>query len=553
MSQLSASYPTIKPSLNLDFARTKTLDPRVTFARASTATFYDGVTVAKAEENQFTSSTTISNVGGGAVNNGDGTYSFSAATHWVFKTLNVSIESGVQFTVSCDLSGTGEVRLTGLNGSGIAIGSDIVVTLTATPTRYSWTGTNNLTGVNVGLLVRGAAGGTAATVRPEKFQLEFRSAATAYTATTTQAITNYIPVLRTAAAGVARFDHNPTTGESLGLLIEEQRANLTNYSDQFDNAYWSKSNATITANTIIAPDGTLSGDKISATTANGAHVAFKQTLASSGSISISVYAKAGEYGWLFLSDTLSTNTGAYFNLSTGALGTVGVSASASITGVGNGWYRCTVVVTAAAGSGIGVYAASANNTITFTGDGYSGIFIWGAQLEVGAFPTSYIPTVASSVTRSADSASMTGTNFSSWFNNGEGTIFTSGFVPSSPPSGASDVFTMTNGTTNNRIRTVVGSTSVRGQVISSGATQADMFLATTFPVAFATALAYKVNDFAFVLNGGTVALDTVGLVSVVNEVGIGNQLNGGYLNGTIRKIAYYPARLTNAQLQTLTT
>ena len=101
-------------------------------------------------------------------------------------------------------------------------------------------------------------------------------------------------VMQTAASGVARFDSNPTTGESLGLLIEEQRTNLLTYSAQFDNAAWSKPNSdTITANTVVAPDGVLSGDAFVETTATGTHTLFQNATLVGGTVyTLSVYLQA---------------------------------------------------------------------------------------------------------------------------------------------------------------------------------------------------------------------------------------------------------------------
>jgi hypothetical protein len=249
-------------------------------------------------------------------------------------------------------------------------------------------------------------------------QFEQGSAVTAYTPTTTQPITNYIPALQTAASGVARFDHDPVTTESLGLLIEEQRTNLLTYSEDFTDGSWVKSNTTITSNTITAPDGTLTGDKLVETSGAGVRQLYKTPSLSAVSHSFSAYFKASERYWFKLN---LTGSGAYFDLSTGVIGTIDAGVTAAMTAVGNGWYRCSIVRTVSAGTNYTeIQLALTNGGGSYTGDGYSGIFIWGAQLEAGAFPTSYIPTVASQVTRAADSASMTGTNFSDWYRADEG-------------------------------------------------------------------------------------------------------------------------------------
>lgn len=208
-------------------------------------------------------------------------------------------------------------------------------------------------------------------------------------------------VMRTAAAGVPRIDYDPITGECRGLLVEEQRTNLLTYSEQFDNAVWLKNGVVITANTTIAPDGTLTADTLMETAVSDTHRVYLPT----GNVNTktsSVYAKSNGRDWLRLECSAgNASVNAFFNLATGVLGTVTEGVIATITSIGNGWYRCTAYY--AAHSGIMFCCtAAADNTYAYVGDNTKGIYIWGAQLEAGAAPTSYIPTVATQVTRVAD-------------------------------------------------------------------------------------------------------------------------------------------------------
>jgi hypothetical protein len=393
-------------------------------------------------------------------------------------------------------------------------------------------------------------------------QLEQRDAVTAYTPTTTQPITNYIPVLQSAANNVARFDHNPVTGESLGLLVEEQRTNLVLRSEEFDNASWSKTRSTVTANTIIAPDGTLTGDKLVENTDTNTHILLPNlgiTLSTGVAYSYSIYAKAGERSICRLGN--NDLQGVFFDLATGTVTSVGSGFTGSITSVGNGWYRLNAVQTSNSNATgrLVVSLVSTGTTTSYTGDGYSGIYIWGAQLEAGAFPTSYIPTVASQVTRSADAASMVGANFSSWFRQDEGTLYVDYFSglsnnPQSP-------FIIDDATLNNRIGLFAdvstgGSISPAAVVAANNTSQASL----SFGVAAASAphkmaLAYKVDNFAGVFDAGSAVTDTSGIIPVVNGAGIGSTrvlAAPNYINSHIRKISYYPKALTATQLQALT-
>ena len=551
---IQSNFPSIKPSLLLDFANSKRLDPRITFARASSGRYYDGKTVAKAEENlllrsqDYSATWTVTNltpVTGKTAP--DGT---STATEFTATAANAVLTQGFtavagDYTFSVFLrrvTGTGDIEIAADNGTWTT------KVITGTWARYDVTQTVAAGSKTAGIRV---VTDTDA-IEVWGAQLEQRSAVTAYTPTTTQPITNYIPVLQAAANNIARFDHNPVTGESLGLLIEEQRANLELYSADFANAHWSKGDTVIDSNTVVAPDGTLTGDKLYENTANAQHRVFRATgvtITTGVPYTYSVYAKAGERSRLRL--TNNSTVGAIFDLSSGTIVETNAGFTSSITAVGNGWFRCTATETstASATGRLIVLLVSSGTTISYTGDGYSGIYIWGAQLEAGAFPTSYIPTVASSVTRAADDASMTGANFSSWYRADEGTLYAELNVRA---LAASNGVVVNDNTTNNRIRMALTSVSDQGTVTTNNSSQAVLDGGT--PAADTTtrlALAYKVNDFALSLSGGAVATDTTGTVPVVTQMQIGAETTTAG-NISIKKLAYYPSRLSNANLQALT-
>jgi hypothetical protein len=623
---IQTNFPAIKPTLLLDFANTKQLDSRITFTRASTATYY-GTQTAKAEENLLLQSqdftTTWINVNStDAANTStapDGTTTAdtltddaTSGTHSTYQ--SVSVLANTTYVVSCFMkAGTNNFGLlsftdaasaqryfaadfnlsTGTVRTSAAGSSGTITSATITDAGNGWyrcviigqaaaVGSNRIyVGVSDGTSSLGNFGinsyiGTGTTIFAWGAQLEQRSAATAYTPTTTETITNYIPQLLTAASGVARFDHNPTTFESLGLLIEESRTNLVTYSSEFDNAAWTKTNATITANTIISPDGSLNADSISETTATGSHRARTASISVSASTSYTctVFAKLGfgsvRYLGIGLSSTTDITTGSrrsyVFDLSNGTATTTGgatwTAVSGSATAVGNGWYRCQMTVTTDAAASTMFVSIGLSNTFSaatfasgYTGDGYSGIYIWGAQLETGAFPTSYIPTVASQVTRAADAASMTGTNFSSWYNQAEGTFFAQ-FIPASSSFGANkNLFLASDGTVNNYagLRYTGSGAEPTFSVVVAGTAQAAMSTGTMVAgTSYKMAGAYEANDFAVTRNAGTVETDTSGTVPVVTQAEIGMLAGTSFSTQTISKLAYYPLRVTNAQLQGLT-
>jgi hypothetical protein len=241
-------------------------------------------------------------------------------------------------------------------------------------------------------------------------------------------------LIKYAGVNEARFDHDPITGESLGLLIEEARTNLLLRSEEFDDAIWSKARSFIVPNVIVAPDGSLSADKIVETTDSGTHTFASQSIsATAQNYTVSVFVKKAErkFFQLFGRRDGTNYNGVLVDLDTGNTsaptrsGTNNNASTTRVTSAGNGWWRISMTYTYTTTGTTVVFGAITddNTTYSYPGDGTSGIYIWGAQLEEGTFPTSYIPTQASTRTRAADNASITGKNFSSFYRQDEGTIF----------------------------------------------------------------------------------------------------------------------------------
>jgi len=182
---------------------------------------------------------------------------------------------------------------------------------------------------------------------------------------------------------------NATVTNSAGVITYAPH-NLLTYSEQFDNAYWTKLQITVSANTTTAPNGTLTAEKLVEDTNSGLHRLQKSAFGVTGIHTLSVYAKAAERTQLYLSFPNIGNTVATFNLDTGTLGNAQAAViSRNITSVGNGWYRCDITANITSTSGGIDIAAAVNNVISYQGDGVSGIYIWGAQLEIGSTATAY--------------------------------------------------------------------------------------------------------------------------------------------------------------------
>ena len=367
-------------------------------------------------------------------------------------------------------------------------------------------------------------------------------------------------LIQTAAINTPRFDFDPVTLAPRGLLIEEQRTNLLVRSEAFDNASWAKGNATVSANSTTAPDGTASADTLISAASTAATFAQQAVAPTAAAHTFTVYAKASgaQFVQLLWSSANSTNF-ANFDLSAGTV-TAGTYTSASITNAGSGWYRISITSTLAAAAGaVNIYlvnSGAASRGASFTGNGTSGVFLWGAQLEVGAFATSYIPTVASQVTRSADNAVMTGANFSQWYNQSEGTVLFEGGRFDDTPNFAAG-WGISNGTASNEMYITRASATPRAYTRTSGGADGDLNGVQTWPLntSAKVAFAFKVDDMALVFNGSAAITDTSAAVPPVAQLQVGRRavaVPTSYWNGHIRQIVYYNTRLSNAQLQALT-
>jgi hypothetical protein len=237
-----------------------------------------------------------------------------------------------------------------------------------------------------------------------------------WTRASTALRTNSSGLLESMGSGVPRLSY--MYGSCPALLLEPQRTNLALRSEEFDSVSWTKSNSSVTANTTTSPDGNTTADSLIENTSSGLHFV-SQTAGIGGTYTLSFYVKANTRNWVYITmfDGIA-DRGAFFNVSTGVVGNIDSGVTASIQSVGNGWYRCIVTATNLAAFSSSCQLATANGTRSYTGNGTSGLFIWGVQLELGAYPTTYIPTTTASATRVADSFSR---------NN----IYTNGLITSS--------------------------------------------------------------------------------------------------------------------------
>jgi len=365
-----------------------------------------------------------------------------------------------------------------------------------------------------------------------------------------------------------RFDYNPTTLAANGLLVEEQRTNLVTYSEDFSNAAWVKAGSTVSANATASPDGTTNADKLQEDASTGVHVVTQLTALTSGAqYAFSIYAKAAERSRLNFERANANITAfsALYDLSAGTVVSTSGTVTASILDVGNGWYRLTAVVTAAAtaSGGVQVDLVSTGSTISYAGVAGNGVFLWGAQLEAGSFATSYIATQASQVTRAADNASMLGDNFATWFNQVQGTIGVNFSFYSAIPAAGNRGGVLALGPGGYAAANALN-------IFQDGGTQnlAAYFTSATYPdvnlIKSLNAAANATNKAAYAYNksAGSYALTTNGQspstgtstqnTATFNSMHIGVRNSGStYLNGTIQSISFYPVALPTS-IQSIT-
>ena len=382
-------------------------------------------------------------------------------------------------------------------------------------------------------------------------------------------------LIKTAGVNEARFDHDPTTGESLGLLIEEERTNLITYSEDFSQD-WNTVRATISINTTTAPDGTTTADSLipNSFSSSDGYTRFYHTVSNSTNYSYSIFVKQKDsyFDYVYFNAAYDTQSGtgqqAWFRIDpgNGAVGTTTGGATATIEEYPNGWYRCTINTTSDATGSVPfvVVPVSADSTTSFNGDGSMGVYLWGGQLEVGSFPTSYIPTSGSTVTREKEFPVIetSSIDFSDFSQGGEGTLVCEF---SNAGSTGSDVAVCFSGDTHNGATFVgLGTNSNRNAFNRNRVNATNTVLSTDsnftttgfYKVAFGIGqsrctLAVKGSS-SGVLEDTSVSYDSTPYTKLILGCDQTSSSSNNMINGTIKSVFYYPTLLTDTQLQTLT-
>ena len=341
--------------------------------------------------------------------------------------------------------------------------------------------------------------------------------------------TEYFPT--TTRLNIPRIDY--TNGSCPSLLVEPQRTNLLTYSEQLDNAAWGAPTNVI-PNAIISPDGTQNADNLIGLLA-------RNVLLSNTNYTLSFYAKKNTSSTFQMRVDIGGIKRAYYNFDTQTSTNDGISSS--IKPIGNNWFLCTFT-----------FASSIIATgVLYPNEASSNLYMWGVQLEAGSYATSYIPTVASSVTRNADVISKTG--ISSLIGQTEGTIFLD-FIYNHNDFDVAEIISISDESTANRV--YIGNVFDDNLTCNITTTSSIQFTATT---AFAlvvgqrykAAVSYKLNDFTFYVNGSQIATDNSGTVPLMSKLGFDSGAGGSPFYKPTNSVQLYKTRLTNSELISLTT
>ena len=382
------------------------------------------------------------------------------------------------------------------------------------------------------------------------------------TRATTATRFNSAGLIESVASGVPRLDYY-TSGGTAGcpaLLVEASGSNFLLQSEAFNttwtplglNAFGAGSIANSTGTTD--PFGGTNSDYIQENASSGTHIILQTPAGqvSGTTYTFSCFVKSAQRTQVNFLNNAGGGANATFNLSAGTA-TLGIGVSALIQNYGNGWYRCilTYTPTTTANFNVQVRLADASGNTSYTGTGTSGVYVFGAQLEVGSIATSYIPTTTTSATRTAEVINLSGA-VSGCIGQTEGTIYlqTDALV-----SGASDLFCFARATTNTVSISKNSSNIIQATVYTSGLA---LYIAASGTVSgnMKIAFAYKSGSSALYINGVPIGTSSTAFSFTAALTQININATGFFEGRGIQRISalpLYTTRLTDPELADLTT
>ncbi len=361
-------------------------------------------------------------------------------------------------------------------------------------------------------------------------------------------------LIETVASGENRLNYSLLDGEVIGcphLLLEPARTNSAFPSENFSG--FGSGSSTIVTNESISPDGTMSADKIYPNS-NGSYIGKYLNIGASTTGVVSCFVKQSNKRYAILGTDNNATYSCIFDLQTGTVSSQATNYTAKIENYGNGWYRISAAYTSSAAAAypfIGV-ADATNGSVTV--DNTNGLFIWGFQYELNAsYPTSYIPTQGSAVTRAAETCNGSGN--AATFNDSEGVLMVEASALANENS--EKAIAISDGSFNNRINLRITSNNIRAYGFVSGAN--DVYMSYTVPLITSVnkiAFKYKENDFSLCVNGFEVSTDTSGSTfseGTLSELNFDAGSNSALpFYGKTKQIQYHSTVLTDSNLEKLT-
>jgi hypothetical protein len=324
-------------------------------------------------------------------------------------------------------------------------------------------------------------------------------------------------------------------------------------SNEFNTTWANTRSSDVLTGGVTAPDGSASSWKlVEDTTAANTHAIVQSITYTAAIQTFSAFLKAGERTWarLLMFDG-TTSHGAYFNLGSGAVGSL-QNSTASIVAYPNGWYRCSVTTNAAtlaAAGNLNIFLAEGNNDVIFDGDGVSGFYMFGAQLEAASFSSTYIPTTASAVTRNADVLTYP---FSGNMVSATGAAYAELSTLWSVATGASQVALSANTATTFNAATGTTPTALRTSDATNVVTKSGM--SSTFSAAQKRACSWGGSTLEITGNGLVVASGSFDGSMGDTTIGVGCRASASDQQwfGTIHNVRIWQTQFSAAQLQQIT-
>lgn len=356
--------------------------------------------------------------------------------------------------------------------------------------------------------------------------------------------------------GKSRLNYDLLNGKVVNCphyLLEPARTNVMLQSNQFDTT-WAFTRASVSQG-YLSPDGSLNAWAFIDNATDSTHLMVQSASLGAVTSTASMYVKAGTRD--FVAFRFEGNTGVdyvYFDVKNGIIGDVNSDyIDVSMENAGNGWYRCIATrVLAASGNQFIVLSANANGDPTYAGNGDNALYIFGAQVEEGSYPTSYIPTNGTAITRAAETANGSGN--AATFNDSEGVLMAE--ISALANDLTNRRITIDDGTGNNRI--ILGYYSLSNSILIDIASQGTGAYTKVAYVPAVTnfnkiALKYKENDFALWVNGLEIDVDLSGITPInLNNLKFDGGSGAVPFYGNTRELQYFDSALTDAQLETLT-